>query len=244
MSAIWNDRANVSEQISRMPSWTCEGACAERQRFRKAALQSRLAALDAEAQAAADRRLSHLRTEAEATQAKQDLVGSRLASSLHVTYDSATWITALAYAIMLEGVGCFCWTVWLKPSVATSLAEVAASPVISVGKVTESETRDVGDVTVTQSGDRANDRVKSRTRDDDDFPHGDSGEDLSHTERDLVTDVDRVRDAVRDSRLPLTVKEIRLFLRCGQSHARAVRKQVANEPDGHAASLVQALQPS
>jgi hypothetical protein len=233
LSTILSDRAGVIGQLARLRAWTCEAACAERQRLRKFALEGRVAALDAEAQAATDQRLSRLRMEGEASQAKQDLIGSHLSYSLHVTYDSATWITALAYALMLEGLGCFCWAICLETKAETAALTVATEPRITIAEVTDAVTDHDADVTSVSALRLAGDEQESATQVSQEATDRDTSEPAVTRERDFSRDVMRVVEALRDSQIKLRVEQVRVFLGCGQHHARRVRKFIAETP-GHA----------
>ena len=208
LATILMDKANVTEQLARMSSWTCEGSCADRQRLRKRAMAQRLAALDAEAEMADQRRQSSLAQSAAVQHAKADLVGAQLASSLHVTYETATWITALTFALILEGVGCFCWAVVLKGNVTTTVhAEKPSEPLV----FEESEPAVVCAANVTQPS--------SQNRDCPTQPLGSSA-------RNMGDDVTKVLTAIRDLKIRPTVTDIRTLLRCSQAHARDVRPKV------------------
>ncbi len=171
LSAIWTDKANVTEQLARFPTWTCDGACAERLRLRKAALQGRLAALDAEAQTAVTSSQSRAQLEGEIRHAREDLVGAHLAASLGIPYETVTWMTALTFALILEGVGCFCWIVVLKTEEARpTVIATAEEPNHEVTGVTDDLTRVLTAVTHTGLSDELQRSHEQAARDLSDSP--------------------------------------------------------------------------
>ncbi len=228
--AILNDRAGIGEQLARLPVRACDNACADRQRFHKAALEDRLAALDAEAQAEADARQSRLQQEEQQRRAKEDLVGNRLAASLGLSYSTVTWCMALAYAIILEGVGCLCWTVAFEPEPnalddpsvttneagVTAVAETETMVLPSVTSVTQDGLSDNLDVTPASAMKEYRDLA-------DDSPRVTPGR-----ARQLDQDVVRVIKAVRDSEIRLTVTQVQEFLRCGRKYASQIRKVIGD----------------
>ena len=220
LSAILTDKANVTEQLARFPVWTCDGACAERLRLRKAALQGRLAALDAEAQTAVARNQSRAQIEGEVRHARQDLVGAHLAASLGIPYETVTWMTALTFALILEGVGCFCWIVVLKTDEARpTVMTTAEEPNREVTGVTDDLTPVATGVTHTGLPEDLQPSYVQAARD---LPDS-----TSSRARSFDSDVARVTDAMRDSAFDLTVTQVRQLLTCGQRHAQKVRQYIA-----------------
>lgn len=225
LSTILNDKADATQQLARLSAWACEPACAGRQRLRKAALDERLAALDAEAEATVTLSQSRLRLEGEVRQAKDDLVGARLAVSLGLPYETVTWMTALIFALILEGVGCFCWTVVLNTETTASSvtieSEVARPEEARLARILDSAATEVthGIEDVRQ---KSLAQVPLRTDD------RDSSDSTPSRERSFDEDVTRVTKAIQESVIELTVTQVRQLLRCGQQHARDVRKFIAD----------------
>lgn len=219
--AILSDRAGVSAQLARRPIRVCDGTCADRERFRRAALEDRLAALDAEAQAAADARQSGLRLQEQRQKAKEDLVGAQLAGSLGVSYSTSTWIMALTYALILEGVGCLCWAVVLRVETRTAFFPAAdcrhadtVKPFASTLLDGRAESNVLKPASVTES------------------PLSNEGESESNAplSQPLRDDIARVTVAVHDSTIRLTVLEVRRLLRCSQAYAQQIRRLIPDSP--------------
>ncbi len=225
LTTILNDKARITELLARLQTGACDvPACADRQRFRMAALNQRVTALDAEVQALADFRQSRLRREEQQRQAKEDLVGIRLASSLGVSYVSVTWMMALTFALVLEGVGCFCWAIILgaeAPDSASMTARrdsgtetVAPDHATSIADVTA--VTNVAGPNLPESMITSPDRVR------------DSSRLASGSARDFHEDVARVTEAMCDLDTKVTVTRIRNLLHCSQLHAQEVRKFIAS----------------
>jgi hypothetical protein len=226
-ATILNDKARVTELLARLQTGVCDAsACVDRQRFRMAALNERLAALDAEAQAVADVRQARLRQDEQQRQAREDLVGIRLAGSLGVPYVTVTWVMALTFALVLEGVGCFCWAVVLRTETPV-LTAVTADDYALTKTAPPPEVTVVTPVDVEGGQPTSPAEVIPEAHDRDD----DSLEPLASHGRHFAEDVARVTEAMRDSTIKLTVTEVRLFLQCGQRHAREIRRFIANVPN-------------
>lgn len=226
LSEILTDKADLTEQLARLATSNCEGACAERLHLRKEALHEHLAALDTEAQASAANTQFRVRLEEQVRQAREDLVGTHLAASLGVPYAAVTWVMALTFALILEGVGCFCWTVVLQSAdTRSSVTTAEVTPSVEVTDVTDAPPAAVTEVTPANLPD---DRSCSPLP-----PARDLTDSSPPRVRNFAADVTRVTEAMRDLAFDLTVVRVRELLRCGQGHARKVRQYVA-EAAAHA----------
>lgn len=146
-------------------------------------------------------------------------MGSRLAGSLGLSYLTTTWGMALTYTLILEGVGCLCWTVVLRPDATTP--RVVASGASAYSEIALPAPR----IAVTHAIPERNDQE----------PVADAGsqkaagefpEDQAPRERQFRDDVARVVTALSDSNIQPTVALVRHLLRRSQRHAHAVRKAV------------------
>ena len=208
LPTILNDKARATEQFAHTVQWPCADACAMRMQSRRAALEDRLKALDAEAEATQDRRRRRVQVEAQARQVQADVVGAHLAAALGVGYGVTTGVTALIFALILEGVGCFCWSLVLK----SSTSDHATRPEVDVA---------------VDSPEWAGSHDESLRGCEADF-NGAASQELGaeSSAHSLADDIARVADAVRDSKIALTVAAVRIYLRCGQQRAAEVRRGV------------------
>jgi hypothetical protein len=174
----------------------------------------------------ADLPQARLRQDEQQRQAREDLVGIRLAGSLGVPYVTVTWVMALTFALVLEGVGCFCWAVVLRTETPV-LTAVTADDYALTKTAPPPEVTVVTPVDVEGGQPTSPAEVIPEAHDRDD----DSLEPLASHGRHFAEDVARVTEAMRDSTIKLTVTEVRLFLQCGQRHAREIRRFIANVPN-------------
>jgi hypothetical protein len=210
LPTILNDKARLDEQLVRMTPWPCDDGCSARVQLRRAGLAERLKALDAEAQASEDWRQERMRVERRAQQAADDPAGAHLAVSFGVTYGTVTGLVALTFAVILEGVGCFCWSLLLKPAGPPTTGGTVPA-VAAADLVTEGESHG----------------VTSCSHEDSIPGEGDSPDVIESIGRSLADDVARVAEIWRDSEKPLTVVNVRQYLHCGQRRASEVRREVA-----------------
>lgn len=195
LSQIRNDQAGVTRALFKLEVTDCGEDCA-RHRIQVAHLKGRAKVLEAEEdeylrwQAAQDR--YHARRD----RAEQDPVMTRLADSLGVPGDRISLMMGLLFTMVLEGVGCVCWIMFLqrrdsRPAV-ENLQVVTKDVTSSVVEVTsEISTCPKKGAPLDLEG------LTARTK--------------------LEIDAGRIRP---------TVEEIRLFLKCSQTKARAVRAAI------------------
>ena len=243
LPAILNDKAEITNQLARLPTLACgTAACANRQRLRAEALNERLVALSAEAQLVADFGQLRRNQQEQRRQAMDDLVGSRLSAVFGLSYSTVTSAMALGIAFILEGVGCLCWALICRDGPAASIpaaspsgsgTEVRTSEVTTTLNEPEASKDLVTDVTIIMSPtavDTSHDSPSTSGTEARSTSH-DSVRPASSRARDFHEDVVRVTAAFRDSTIPLNVIHVRDFLGCAQSHARKVRDFVVKQLD-------------
>ena len=209
LPTILGEKARVTEQFAHGMPWPCTDTCTMRMQPRRVALEERLKALDAEADEAQDRRRRRVQVEVRAQQAQADVGGAHLATALGVTYGTTTGATALIFALILEGVGCFCWSLVLmsRTSADPACPEAVTEADFPADAGSHAEPTNGHEVAVTKQPSHENGAQSGVKRLDD--------------------DVTRVAEAVRDSMIPLTVAAVRVYLSCSQQRASEVRREVA-----------------
>jgi hypothetical protein len=245
LPAILHDKAELTDQLARLPNLACGTAtCANRQRFRAEALNERRDALDAEAHLVADFDQRHLSQQEQRQRAMDDVVGSRLATVFRVSYTTVTFAMALGIAVILEGVGCLCWAFICKGG---SVASTPATPLLNPAETEvamleaaplpvdcDARTGTATEVAIPAppaTEDTSHDSSSTRGLETSNS-HRDSSRQASPRARDFDADVARVMATASDSAIDLKVSSIRVFLGCGQEHARRVRDSVTGAING------------
>ncbi|RAS15827.1 hypothetical protein BX591_1529 [Paraburkholderia bryophila] len=205
LAAVASDRAGVVARLARVVERKCGERCGA-VRIERATLTARLAALDAESAEVTRRDLALDRAKAERTAAKANPVAGLL-TVFGVDAGQVDLVAGMAFAVVLEGVACFCWLLALRPSdsltKAITPARVAShgpavTPVTRASKVVAPVNNNAIEVEATRSS-------------------------ATGVQAD---DVARVLTAIRDGQLRSTVTEIRKHLGCSQARAATVRKQI------------------
>ncbi|WP_454871871.1 hypothetical protein [Paraburkholderia xenovorans] len=186
----------------------CGDRCAA-VRVDHATLKARLLALDAESAEVMRLQLALDRADAERAAAKADPVAGLLAS-LGVATSRVDLAVGMAFAIVIEGVACFCWLLALRPADATANAVMPAREIshgLPVTRVTPAGTA------VASGGNDIAELAETAT--------SQAGE--------RIDDLARIVTAIREGTLRCTVTEIRKHLGCSQAKAAALRKQFAQQ---------------
>jgi hypothetical protein len=195
LSQIRKERAGVTSALFKLEAIDCGEDCT-RHRIQVAHLKGRAKVLEAEEDECLRWQAAQDRYHARRDRAEQDPVMTRLADSLGVTGDRISWMMGLMFTMVLEGVGCVCWIMFLHRR--DSKATVESSQ-----KVTEDMTPSMTEVT---SGASTDPKKGSLV--------------------DLVALTSRVRVEIDAGRIRPTVRGIRTFLSCSQLTARAVREAI------------------
>jgi hypothetical protein len=214
LAEIASDRAGIEARLAHVTERRCGARCAS-VRIERTTLNARLVALDAESAEVTRRELALDRVYAERKAARADpLVG--LLAPFWITASCIDLVAGMAFAIVIEGVACFCWLLALEPVNATIAAVTSAQDVshgILVTRVTPASTCVAsGGNDVTEPVGAANSAACKQ-----------------------ADDLARVLAATRNGTLRGTVTEIRKHLGCSQAKAATLRKQLAQEmQSGHA----------
>lgn len=205
LAEIANDRASTLVRLAHVTERKCGGRCAS-VRIERATLTARLDALDAESAEVTRHQLTRDHLDAERAAAKADPLAGLLVD-FGVAAGRVDLVAGMAFAVVIEGVACFCWLLALRSAEATTNAvtlEQGVSHGLPVTRV-----RPVKTVVSPGSNDVA-ELVGT-----DNSPAGEPADDLT-----------RVLTAIRDGTLRSTVVEIRRHLGCSQAKAAALRKQI------------------
>ena len=208
LAEIAGDRAGIVARLARLNERKCGERCAA-VRVERTTLTARLVALDAESTDVTRRELAVDRAGAEREAAKADPV-ARLLVAFGVPASHADLAAAMAFAVMIEGVACFCWLLALWPA---NAAANTATPVQGVSHILPVTAITPASTVVATGGNLATEwqeTGRSRT-----------------SER--ADDLTFVLTAIRDGSVRGTVAEIRKHLGCSQAKAAALRKQVAQQ---------------
>jgi len=204
LAEIASDRARTVARLARVNELKCGERCAA-VRIERTTLDARLAALDAETGEAERHELALDRADAERAAAKTDPLAGLL-TDFGVAARRVDLVAGMAFAVVIEGVACFCWLLALRPASTTANA-VTASHVLPVTAVTRTST------IVARGG---NDAARRRNA-------------ASSPAAREVDDLTRVLTGLRDGTLRATVCDIRKHLGCSQANAAALRKQLAQQ---------------
>ncbi|MFM0644984.1 hypothetical protein PQR14_11675 [Paraburkholderia bryophila] len=206
LAEIASDRAGVVARLARVAELKCGDRCAA-VRIDRTILNARLVALDVESAEVTRRELALDRAEAKRTAAKADPLAGLLAD-FGVTVRRVDLVVGMTFAVVIEGVACFCWLLALRPAHTTANAVTPAQDVshgVPVTRVTPAST-------VVAPG--RNDVTKLM-------------ETANSTAGERADDLARVLTAISDGTLRGTVTEIRKHLGCSQAKAATLRKQLA-----------------
>ncbi|WGS54914.1 hypothetical protein LFL96_36075 (plasmid) [Paraburkholderia sp. D15] len=128
------DRALVIARLARVAERKCGYHCAE-VRIQRATLTARLDALDAESAEAMRRQLGLDREEAKRMAAKAGPLAGLL-TTFGIASGRVDLVIGVAFAMVLEGVACFCWLLAMRPAEASTRAVAAGQEVSHVRPVT------------------------------------------------------------------------------------------------------------
>jgi len=208
LAEIANDRASIVARLARVTERKCGDRCAA-VRIEHTTLDAKLVALDAESAEVMRRELALDRADAERAAAKADPLAGLL-TDFGVAADRVDLVAGMAFAVVIEGVACFCWLLALRPAeapVKTVTPAQDASHVLPVTPVMRASTL------VAHSGNGTSGRQDAAT-----LPAGEQADDLT-----------RVLTATCNGTLRGTVAEIRKHLGCSQAKAATIRKQLAQQ---------------
>lgn len=224
VTKIAADRAKVIERLARLSARDCRERCAS-QRAEHTTLTARLDALTVE-DGEARRLLAAVdRADTERAAAAADPVAGALGPVPAV----AQLAVAVAFAAILEAVGCFCWLLAVRPvrrplqlARVVPIPEDARPATLTIPAANESP------ITVTGHADEPGHaleiEITSRMPDE---PAGMDGKAEPNRARETAFDhaaaAAMVAAEIAAGRLRSTVSEIRAFLACGQVRAREVR---------------------
>ncbi|WP_236066865.1 hypothetical protein [Paraburkholderia haematera] len=206
LAEIASDRAGAVARLARVTERRCGGQCAA-VRMERATLNAQLVALDAESAEVTRRELTLERADAARTTAKADPVAGLL-TAFGVSTSRVDLIVGMAFAVVLEGIACFCWLLALRFSdrpFAVVTPEQEVSHGLPVTPVTPASNA------VAPVGNDATGPEKTS----------------SSRASEKVADVTNVLTAIHDGTLRGTVIEIRKHLGCSQAKAAAVRREIA-----------------
>lgn len=206
LAAIANDRAGVVTRLAHVAERKCSKKCAD-VRIERLTLTARLAALDVESIEGMRRHRALERSDAERIAAKADPVAGLL-TVFGVAASRVDLVAGMAFAIVLEGVACFCWLLARPPAEARAGAVEPAQEVSHGLRVTP-----VTPITKSLPPVGNNPQCPEVA--------------VSSPPSEQGNDVTRVLKAVSDGTVRGTVAEIRKYLGCSQAKAAAVRKQLA-----------------
>lgn len=199
LTAVTAERATVTGLLAAANARHCPHDCSLLE-ARRVTLTGRLDALDAEASEIQRQQSADDRTEERRDALVSDPVTVRLAALLGTSATRVDLLSGLAFAAVLEGVACLLWTVTLRslPPVTNVPRGVASHMPESASHQTEAESHAPVSEPVTP--------LPESERSD---PH--------------VTQLAR---AIAAGQVRPTVADIRRHLRCSQSRAAALRRQV------------------
>ncbi|MFP3276227.1 MAG: hypothetical protein RXR52_35710 [Paraburkholderia sp.] len=206
MAEIARDRAGVVARLARVSELKCGDRCSA-VRIEHTILTARLAALDAESTEVTRHELAQNHANAERATAKADPVAGSL-SAFGVSAGRVDLFAGMAFAVVIEGVACFCWLLALRP---VKVPTKTVAPVMDTSRVPPVKAVTPTSQVVATGGNDATDRqetVKSRASEQTD-------------------ELSLVLTAIRDGTVRGTVAEIRKHLGCSQARALALRKQLA-----------------
>ncbi|WP_258167897.1 hypothetical protein [Paraburkholderia sp. BL21I4N1] len=206
--AIASDRAGVVARLARVAERKCGEKCAA-VRIEHTTLTARLAALDVESAEVTRWDLALERADAERAAAKADPV-AELLTTFGVAASRVDLVAGMAFAVVLEGVACFCWFLALRPAEAPAQAVTPAREASHGLRVTPVT---AASQAVAPGG---NDAIKPEQT-------------ATAPTAEQAADVTRVLTAIRDGTLRGTVAEIRRYVGCSQAKAAALRKQIAQQ---------------
>lgn len=207
LTAVMAERATVTGLLATANARRCSGNCTTLE-ARRVTLAAKLDALEAEASDIRHRQSAQDRAEDRRDSLVTDPVTARLAALLGTTVTRVDLLSGLVFAAVLESVACLLWTVTLRsrsslPDVPPVVAPVTASHVPEpVSHLPEVDSR------------------PADSKPDMPLPAPVS----------LDPDVTQLAQDVAAGRVRPTVSDIRRHLRCSQSRAAALRRQVLS-PD-------------
>ncbi|WP_244106642.1 hypothetical protein [Paraburkholderia phenazinium] len=204
LAEIAGDRVGVVARLARVTERKCGGQCAA-VRIERTTLTARLDALDAESVEVTRRELAQDRANAERTAAKADPIAGLL-TAFGVSAGHVDLLAGMVFAVVIEGVACFCWLLALRPA---ESAARTVTPVKDVSHVLPFTAVTPTSPIITRGGNHATKRAQK-----DNSPVGERADDLT-----------RVLTAIRDGTIRGTVTDIRKHLGCSQAKAAALRKQ-------------------
>jgi hypothetical protein len=205
LAEIASDRAGIVARLARVTERRCSDRCASA-RIERTTLNARLVALDAESAEATRRQTALDRAEAEREAAKADPLAGLL-TAFGITASRVDLVVGMAFAVVIEGVACFCWLLALRPAHTTANAVTPAQEVSHGPQVTRVAP---ASTVVASDGNDVTELVETANS-----PAGEPADDLA-----------RVLTAIRDGTLRGTVTEIRKHLGCSQAKAAGLRKQL------------------
>ncbi|MFM0009715.1 hypothetical protein [Paraburkholderia sediminicola] len=220
LAEVASDRAGVVARLARVTELKCSDRCAA-VRIERTTLNAQLVALDAESAEVMRRELALDRADAERTAAKADPLTGVL-MDFGVAAAPVDLIAGMAFAVVIEGVACFCWLLALRPADTTTNVVTPAQKVsrgLPVTQVTP------GSTAVAPRGNEVSELVETANS-----PAGE-----------LANDLILVLTAIRDGTVRGTVAGIREHLGCSQAKAAALRKQLARQMQSSHATTDQLL---
>ncbi|WP_131753371.1 hypothetical protein [Burkholderia vietnamiensis] len=209
LTVVMMERATVVRELVSVSQRSCLRACTSRN-ARRMALQARLDALDAEASDVRHIEAQRDRVTGLADSRRADPITSRLAASIGTTVERVDLLSGVLFAGVLEGAACLLWTIALRPSPIKLCVPSATPPDSAVV---------------------AHSHVPATTGDDP-VIHGDRTAEAVQLVPSLVTNAtdDEITRLARDvaaGHVRPTVGDIRRHLRCSQTRASALRRQLA-----------------
>lgn len=208
LAEIASDRVGVIARLARVIERKCGERCAA-VRIERTTLNARLVALDAEAVEVTRRESALDLATAERATAKAVPLAA-LSAVFGVPANLIDLAVSMAFAVVIEGVACFCWLLALRaaetPTTTVSQAK-DTSHVLSVTPKKRTST------VIAHDGNDAAGRPNS----------------ANSKATDQMDDLTLVLTATRNGTLRGTVSEIRRHLRCSQAKAATLRKHVAQQ---------------
>lgn len=202
-AVIASDRAGVIARLAHLAERKCGERCAAA-RIKRTILTAQLVALDVESAEVTRRDLTLERADAERVAAKADPVAG-LMTAFGLAASRVDLVAGMAFAVVLEGVACFCWLLALRP------VEAARRPVTSA----EEDSHELRVTSGSTDGMQVRNELPS------------PAEAVASRTSGFGGDLTKVILAIDDGTLRGTVAEIRKYLRCSQTKAATVRKQLA-----------------
>lgn len=215
LSEIVADRSRVKSDLAIQREVKCVQACGWL-RIRLAKLDARLEALDSEADTAKRGQVAEDRRDAIRDSLRDDPVTAPLASWLQIPSSRIGLMTGVVFAVVLEGVGCFCWYLGLASGI-TPTPPNATPPMTQtyVQSVTEPVMPTVTNSDIT----------------------GTVYRDLRESPGDEVR-IDELISASRSDELKLVVKSVREYLGCSQETATRLTKVAKAKVNAMSASIL------